>query len=610
MLVFVSIGVTYYFANRYGLSLGIVDRNWLDRDEWLGVIRGRGVLFEVLPLVGLVAVSSMLSYLVITSAVRKYKKFLDSGLDYKYLLTTLKDIDDLEDKSKIERLKNHPELKRVLLSVADALEERERLLSEREGALETRLNDALAAKEREMADDFASQCERLTHALEDRSLDPSAIEFSHKSLKILSDAIQKSRGLPGGALVPDESYGDLRKTSSLFQSKLREIAQELKVSRDGAQDIEKQVRQLVQSGLRPGKAATQATDNESVQSILGSLKSLEDIGASIDVLSEEAKGVAISSALHAGSGTGTQDDLVRLAEDVKEVAARFKDAARRFTQVSDEIRMAAGELESHAEKVVRPGKSAARGERNLDSILSRVTLWVERIVVLSDKLSNLRESYELAMGSLPGAPSEHAGEAPSEEPIPTRKPSPAAEESEEFEFENLERRRTVFADGEPVEVEAPPEETRAEETVPEETPSEEPEPEEVAAAPEAGHEGDRTTFEEMGTGSFKGTSDVDIIDREMSARPGGGAHGEVLGAGAFSRKGARRPEGATEETPRSRRFESDGVEEIDLSSASVGARGRRKKDSRAPKARDEDHDEKALDLYALGAVDYDPALHG
>jgi hypothetical protein len=57
----VSIGVSYYFVHQYGVPLNILERDWLDRSEWLGVIRGEGFLFEVLPLVGLVAIIAIIS---------------------------------------------------------------------------------------------------------------------------------------------------------------------------------------------------------------------------------------------------------------------------------------------------------------------------------------------------------------------------------------------------------------------------------------------------------------------------------------------------------------------------------------------------------------------
>ena len=121
MLVFVSVGVTYFFVHEFEVSW-----NWMDRNEWMGVVKGEGFLFDMLPLLAIVVVCSLTSYLVTVRAVRKYKRYLDSGLDYRNLLSRLKDIDTLEDKAKIEKLQNHPELKRLLLGLSDSLAERTR----------------------------------------------------------------------------------------------------------------------------------------------------------------------------------------------------------------------------------------------------------------------------------------------------------------------------------------------------------------------------------------------------------------------------------------------------------------------------------------------------
>ena len=79
-----------------------------------------------------------------------------------------------------------------------------------------------------------------------------------------------------------------------------------------------------------------------IRGALDNLKSLEGLSRSLEALSEETKGIAISTALHAGSGEGTQEDLIRLAEDVKEIAVRFKEGTERFSQVSSGMRSSIG----------------------------------------------------------------------------------------------------------------------------------------------------------------------------------------------------------------------------------------------------------------------------
>jgi hypothetical protein len=582
MLVFVSIGVSYYFVHQYGVPLNIFERDWLDRSEWLGVIRGEGFLFEVLPLAGLVVVTAMISFMTITAAVRRYKKYLDSGHDYKNLLSSLKEIEDLEDKKKIERIKNHPELKRLLLGVAESLEEKERLLSEREGGLETRVSDALAAREKEIQEDITRQCDRLSKAIEARSLDPSAIEFANPDLALLSKAVERALQANAGPAPTDleVSYAEMRKTAETFQTKLREISEELRLSRETAQGIEQQMRAIARADApNPEGSGTERAAKE-VRTVLGSLRELDDLAAAIDLTAEEARGVAINTALRAGSGEGTQDDLIRLAEDVKDVAGRFRDEAKRFFQLSTAMRSSAGTLETFAANSARRDAGAAGIAQNLAAVLSRVSLWVERIVVLSDRVMNLSETYGVAMTTLPAASRDYASRTRAVEPVAaiergaderneefeaeqtgwTGKTDAAEiaapEDSEEFGFQTLDRSRSIFT---------------------EEQPAEEPveglhEKPETADRDGYAEEHESASASEGASAASSGRENEMSAERgvfeEMTARPLGSAEGDVIGQDEFAHAAP---------------VQATATAEVE---------------------------EDVFDLYALGAVDYDPALHG
>jgi hypothetical protein len=588
MLVFVSIGVSYYFVHQYGVPLNILERDWLDRAEWLGVIRGEGFLFEMLPLAGLVAVMAMISYMTITAAVRRYKKYLDSGHDYKNLLSSLKEIEDLEDKKKIERIKNHPELKRLLLGVAESLEEKERLLSEREGGLETRVADALAAREKEIQEDIARECDRLSKAVEARSLDPSAIEFANPDLARLSKAVERALQANAGPAPTDleVSYTEMRKTAETFQTKLREISEELRLSRETAQGIEQQMRAVARADApNPGGGDTERAAKE-IRTVLGSLRDLDDLAAAIDLTAEETRGIAINTALRAGSGEGTQDDLIRLAEDVKDVAGRFKDEVKRFFQLSTAMRSSAGALETLAADSARRGAGTAGTAQNLAAILSRVSLWVERIVVLSDRVMNLSETYGVAMTTLPAASRDHASRTRTAEPVAaidhgTGEPEEefeaektewtgrtdaaeiaAPEDSEEFGFQTLDRSRSIFTEEQPAE--QPAEEPADGLLEKSETANrgEYAEKHETARAAEGAADAATERESESEMPAERG------VFEEMTARPLGSAEGDVIPQDEFAHAA---PAQAT---------------------ATAEA------------------DEDVVDLYTLGAVDYDPALHG
>jgi len=105
-VVFVSIGVSYYFVHQYAVPLDCDERDWLDRSEWLGVIRGKASLRGAAA-GGSRRRTAMISYLTITAAVRKYKK-------YSTPVTTTRTSSPLSRKSRIrgqeriERIKNHP----------------------------------------------------------------------------------------------------------------------------------------------------------------------------------------------------------------------------------------------------------------------------------------------------------------------------------------------------------------------------------------------------------------------------------------------------------------------------------------------------------------------
>ena len=87
---------------------------------------------EMATLVMLVPVLSLFSYFVITSGVRKYKAYLDSGLDYKHLVKSITNIEDLTDEKRIKKLGAYPELRDFLMKIKNSVAEREAALKKRE----------------------------------------------------------------------------------------------------------------------------------------------------------------------------------------------------------------------------------------------------------------------------------------------------------------------------------------------------------------------------------------------------------------------------------------------------------------------------------------------
>ncbi|MEJ2720962.1 MAG: hypothetical protein P8181_07445 [bacterium] len=456
-LIVVGVGVTYFFVDRAGMTW-----DWQNKEEWLGVLHGQGFLADILPVIALIALSSLISFLIISGAVRKYRRYLDSGLDYKNLLVSLKDIDDIRDTSKIEKLRHQPELKRLLLTISQSINERFKTLDERERDLEKNAGSKIEAREDELLSAFTGECEELTQAIENPTEDglSEELDISNPALRRVEYAVRRVMASPArdvrSEATPSDvggsmSYNELRKASDVLYHRLEDIVDEMKQSGTTAKDIEKQLSNLspaMETALAAGRSEKPA---RGCQGILGTLKSFEKLSASLGVLSEEAKGIAISTALSAGSGEGTQDELIRLAEEVKDISSRFKESSVQYVELTKELKETIHELDEGYGGTDDGADPAMLGQ-SLASIQAKVALWVERVVVLSDKVANFQRSYSLAVSSLPDVDADVALDA--DEPAPATGGTDEAEASTEFGFETLDRAESIFASSDGTESDA------------------------------------------------------------------------------------------------------------------------------------------------------------
>ncbi len=624
MLVSVSVGVAYFFINKFGVSW-----NWLDKNEWMAVIRGEGFVYELLPAIALVAVTAMFSYLVIARAVRKYKRYLDSGLDYKNLLMSLKEAKDLEDISKIEKIRNNPELKRLLLGVSEQLSEQREALVQRENEMEQMTDDAVIAKHEELTEGFAAQCESLATAIREGADDLMSPEtgVSNLSLRTLGEAIQNRLETAPPADAGAGAPGVSVETSAVVLGQLDEITTELRESSNGAKEIEKLLKEMSGiGGPETDKGRLDAARGE-IRGALDTLKSLDELSTSLDVMSEEARGIAISTALHAGSGEGTQDDLIRLAEEVKEIAMRFKEGTESFSQVASGMRSSMGSLEAFIGGEMRPETPEADPRHSFLSLSNRVSLWVERVMVLTEKVAGLQAAAEEPVAS---AVAPAAFKSPEPEDVAAADSDDAFEKTEagarfpeqgqEFGFEMLDRSKSLFSDS-----------TDAPETAEPEVPQDAGIFEEMSA--ESADEADATDHAELGdeepveertTDEALSADQADVTGEkeEASEIP---AEPEVKdtalpGFETFARQTTPEYE-APSQPAEAERFNVDEdrfgsqkdrlqpFEDTFESGSNLKAQEKEKAEP-APETSQPEELGDVVDLYALGAVDYDEAVHG
>ncbi|MEE9270042.1 MAG: hypothetical protein V3V49_07250 [Candidatus Krumholzibacteria bacterium] len=424
MLVSLGIGVAYFFMRTFELSWGLgtfeASLAWLKAEVWGNPAEHKGLLFRIWPLLVMVGVTALLSHMVIARAVRKYKSYLESGLDYKNLLSSLREIHDLEDKKQISRLKNHPELKRFLMRVRDKMAEQTKEMDQFEDTLEKEVEEAEKAKEKEITGQFADQCEALVGAI--RKARPGHFlgdpAVKAKELKRVEDALCEAFQSAGSDPAMDQQT----------QDGLAEVVKELEENTLRAREIEKHITALA------GAAAPSGGDGVQVelQGIAASLQSLEGLNTTVRALSEDTKGIAINTALQASSGEVGQAELVQLAETMKEIAAKFSDTAKSYGGIAASMKKSIGDLEGQV--ATGSGAPGAGLSKTVNSIADKVAVLGARTSLLADKISKFQNSH---------TPSSSALKAAGDDGRPTVE--------DDYGFEKVDSRKPLFSESETTE---------------------------------------------------------------------------------------------------------------------------------------------------------------
>lgn len=384
MLVFVAIGVAYFFTRTLGTPW-----TWPQLSEWRTIVdnikHGQGVLVESWPLLVLVGATSLVSYLAITQAVRKYKRYLDSGHDYKRLLATIREIEDLSDDGRIAELHNHSELRDFLTRIRSDYEERTRMLDEREKALEGRVMATEKKKEEELSSDLNEQCGRLIEAIvRSRTAGfPDDVGVTLPELTLVEDAIRNALAVAsaGGDLGTsvERQSGDLTRLRDGVESAWRELQA---MSRE-VKALEAETRKTASRSTDSVDAVDAESAQHDIDAFLSSCSELEKLSAHVAALGEETRSVAINTALQAGSGRAKETDLVKLAEDVKDLAASYGQLSKSMSKQVNHAKRSAGNIEAAG----RGGAgSVSEGPRSIGAKLSMIA---ERIMVVTEKVKRL-----------------------------------------------------------------------------------------------------------------------------------------------------------------------------------------------------------------------------
>ena len=181
LLISTAIGSNYILTRVFNISWG-----WLAFEQGNWAFNMNLFTVEMFPQIALVALLSLISYFAVASAVRKYKNYLDSGLDYKNLVLSIKNIDDLNNDEKLKKLDSYPELKHFVDIVKDHLKEVNMVLEER------RCDYDLLLAEREESLKLETECKLLTGVIRKSAKAGKKfgieLELSHPKAKEMSVA--------------------------------------------------------------------------------------------------------------------------------------------------------------------------------------------------------------------------------------------------------------------------------------------------------------------------------------------------------------------------------------------------------------------------------------
>jgi hypothetical protein len=392
LLVTVSIGAVYAVTRTFGITW-----TWLQLNDGAWAFDQTAFVRELSPLVVLVAAMSLVAYFAITGAVRRYRSYLDSGLDYKNLIRSIKKINDL-DESRINSIKGYPELKKFLLRMKSRINDREKSLDEREAALITRDGQLTSS------DNLKADVGVLLGAINRGPTEGFKKELALTSdeMKQVEQAIRElaqsgewdSEPADGAATmsaVDVEQLSALRQeliaSTDSLKATIYDISAEMVASQNGAREIELHLNRI--------KAAcnNNAAGSAHAPADTGALvDSLDKASTALSSLGDETRGMAIKTALKASAGDGEMSEMVKLADNVREVAGRFSGIASRYQEVSGQLRSA---LQN------QPVETAGNdlGEV-LETMSGKITFWVERSVVLSDKLNEFEKQLAESVSSI------------------------------------------------------------------------------------------------------------------------------------------------------------------------------------------------------------------
>jgi hypothetical protein len=376
MLVVTGLGVGYFISGSFGLKWTWIELGGASPATW--TFRLDAFIEQMVPLIAVVTLLAVASYVLVSGAVKRYQRFVDSGVEYKQLLRSIKSIDDLEDEERVEQLKQHPELREFLMGFKKRMEARERQLNERE-------KRPAAPRESESATrKLPAECGVLVSAIMNGQAGfAQDLSLTIPELKQIERAAreQLARNVPAASEVDT-----LQQRINAIEESVRRHGAGIRRDTDacvaGVREMEKLLGQL--------KQAIDAQQESAVatQGIATAAKQLDAMAETLTSLGEETRRIAIAAALEA-SGGGGEGQSIKVADEVRTIATRFNAVAAQWKKAGPALRTGIGTIEKGAASTAQRRKSLAAAAAKA---AASAQMWGERLVALQEQVRGLERA--------------------------------------------------------------------------------------------------------------------------------------------------------------------------------------------------------------------------
>lgn len=398
LLVVTALGVSYFITGTFGITWHWIQAGGWSPTTWkfhLGAF-----LEEMAPLLVITALLAFGAYVLVAGAVRRYKAYVDSGVEYKQLLKSIKSIEDLETDDIASRLKAHPELREFLVGFKHRIATMERQYS-------VTKHTPTSGPSREDRAALAAECATLASAIDGgRDQLPAEITLNIPELKQIERSLRRFFVAMPSAPVTDPSVAALEELRQAVRSSIESLRQDVIACGSGAREVETAAAALRrQFDDTPAKPA----GNSAVLQ-----KRIDAVAEALAALGEETKRIAIASAMQASGGPGA--DTIKIADELKTLATRFNTVSRHWNETTPALKELLAGGGSRGASADAPAAVA--------NIANRSRLWGERTVAMNEHLRLLERVVGIASASRAAAVTETPSAAVDlDSPAPDAAPS-------------------------------------------------------------------------------------------------------------------------------------------------------------------------------------------